>query len=68
MGPGEGVVGWTHIFAPCMTRARKASGNAISQQTRMPMGPRGVSMMVWSSSFPVEVRWGRSGCQRFFFV
>jgi hypothetical protein len=55
------------ISAPLAIKARKASGNAMSQQMSRPTFPSGVGKALCGSC-EEEVRCGRSGCQRFFFV
>ena len=48
-------------LAPEAMSSRKASGKAMSQHMRRPMGPRGVENVMWGCE-EEEVRWGRSGC------
>lgn len=48
-------------LAPEAMSSRKASGKAMSQHMRRPMGPRGVENVTWGCE-EEEVRWGRSGC------
>ena len=54
-------VGMMISLAPEAMSSRKASGKAMSQHMRRPMGPRGVENVMWGCE-EEEVRWGRSGC------